>query len=77
MERNDQFTHTLQQKDHENIWHHMSIYNDKAPPIIEQGEGAWITDSLGNRFLDGMSGLWAVNVGYGRERLAKVAYEQT
>lgn len=76
MERNDQFTHTLQQKDHENVWHHMSMHNDRAPIIIEQGEGAWITDSLGNRFLDGMSGLWAVNVGYGRERLAKVAYEQ-
>ncbi len=75
-ERSDQFTHTLQHKDRENIWHHMSIYNEHTPVIIEQGEGAWIKDSLGNRFLDGMSGLWAVNVGYGRERLAKVAYEQ-
>ncbi len=77
MERNDNFTNTLQQKDRENVWHHISIYNEKAPPmIVEHGEGAWITDSAGNRFLDGMSGLWAVNVGYGRERLAQVAYEQ-
>ncbi|QDQ02476.1 aspartate aminotransferase family protein [Lysinibacillus fusiformis] len=77
MERNDNFTNTLQQKDRANVWHHISMYNEKAPPmIVEHGEGAWITDSVGNRFLDGMSGLWAVNVGYGRERLAQVAYEQ-
>ncbi|EON72623.1 aspartate aminotransferase family protein [Lysinibacillus sphaericus] len=77
MERNDNLTNTLQQKDRENVWHHISMYNEKAPPmIVEHGEGAWITDSAGNRFLDGMSGLWAVNVGYGRERLAQVAYEQ-
>ncbi|WP_107948912.1 aspartate aminotransferase family protein [Lysinibacillus parviboronicapiens] len=77
MERNENFTNTLQQKDRENVWHHISMYNEKAPPmIVEHGDGAWITDSGGNRFLDGMSGLWAVNVGYGRERLAQVAYEQ-
>lgn len=77
MERNDNFTNTLQQKDRANVWHHISMYNEKAPPmIVEHGEGAWITDSVGNRFLDGMSGLWAVNVGYGRERLAQVAYDQ-
>ena len=44
--------------------------------IVESGEGAWITDHNGNRYLDGMSGLWCVNVGYGREELAQAAYEQ-
>ncbi len=44
--------------------------------VVESGEGAWITDHNGNRYLDGMSGLWAVNVGYGREELAKAAYDQ-
>lgn len=44
--------------------------------IVESGEGAWITDHEGNRYLDGMSGLWCVNVGYGREELATAAYEQ-
>ncbi|MDV2888448.1 aminotransferase class III-fold pyridoxal phosphate-dependent enzyme, partial [Alkalihalophilus pseudofirmus] len=34
------------------------------------------TDIEGNRYLDGMSGLWCVNVGYGREELAKAAFEQ-
>ncbi len=44
--------------------------------IITRAEGVWLEDSEGNRILDGMSGLWCVNVGYGRERLAKAAYEQ-
>ncbi len=51
MERNENFTNTLQQKDRENVWHHISMYNEKAPPmIVEHGDGAWITDSGGNRF---------------------------
>lgn len=68
---------TLVEKDHENVWHHISSYNEtKRPMIVESGEGAWITDHEGNRYLDGMSGLWCVNVGYGREELATAAYEQ-
>ena len=70
-------TKSLVEKDRENVWHHISAYNEKNPPmVVESGEGAWITDHQGNRYLDGMSGLWAVNVGYGREELAKAAFEQ-
>ncbi|WP_298830110.1 aspartate aminotransferase family protein [uncultured Planococcus sp.] len=68
---------TLVEKDRENVWHHISSYNEtKRPMVVESGEGAWITDHEGNRYLDGMSGLWCVNVGYGREELAAAAYEQ-
>src|SRR5699024_11330094 len=35
-----------------------------------------ITDMNGKKYLDGMSGLWCVNVGYGREELAEAAYDQ-
>ena len=70
-------TKSLVEKDRENVWHHISAYNEKNPPmVVESGEGAWITDHQGNRYLDGMSGLWAVNVGYGREELAEAAFEQ-
>jgi len=48
----------------------------KGSRIIEAAEGCHIVDSDGNRIIDGMSGLWCVNVGYGRERLARVACEQ-
>ena len=44
--------------------------------IITRADGCVITDAEGHSLLDGMAGLWCVNVGYGREELARVAYEQ-
>ena len=44
--------------------------------IITHADGCTITDGDGNRILDGMAGLWCVNVGYGRSELADVAAEQ-
>jgi putrescine aminotransferase len=44
--------------------------------IITRAEGVYLHDSNGERILDGMSGLWCVNVGYGRKELAEVAYRQ-
>jgi len=44
--------------------------------IITRAEGCFIHDGDGNAILDGMAGLWCVQVGYGREELAKAAYEQ-
>lgn len=68
---------SLIEKDRKYVWHHISPYKEEAPPmIVEKGEGSWITDYKGNRYLDAMSGLWCVNVGYGREELAEVAAEQ-
>jgi putrescine---pyruvate transaminase len=44
--------------------------------IIVRGDGIYIWDSEGHRILDAMSGLWCVNVGYGRRELADAAYRQ-
>jgi putrescine aminotransferase len=44
--------------------------------IITRAEGCWIYDGDGNAILDGMAGLWCVQVGYGREELARAAYDQ-
>ncbi len=44
--------------------------------IITHAEGCTITDGDGNRMLDGMAGLWCVNVGYGREELVEAAATQ-
>ena len=66
-----------QEKDQRYVWHAMSGYtSDASPMVVEKGEGAWISDIEGNQYLDGMSGLWCTNVGYGREELAKAAYNQ-
>ena len=44
--------------------------------VITTAKGVYLWDSEGNQIIDGMAGLWCVNVGYGREELAKAAYEQ-
>ena len=55
------------------------VYHPKShanPLVIERGEGVWLYTTDGQKILDGMAGLWNVNVGYGREELAKAAYDQ-
>jgi putrescine---pyruvate transaminase len=52
------------------------IENLGGSRIITHADGCYIYDGDGNRILDGMAGLWCVNVGYGREELVQVAAEQ-
>ncbi len=62
--------------------HHMHPFttNDalakKGARIITRAKGVWLTDSEGETILDGMAGLWCVNVGYGREEIAEAAARQ-
>lgn len=65
----------LLEKDRKYLWHHITPHNDN-PMVIVSGEGSWITDIDGNRYLDGMSGLWCVNVGHGRAEIAEAAADQ-
>lgn len=65
----------LLDKDRKYMWHHISPHNPN-PLIAVSGEGSWITDVDGNRYFDGMSGLWCVNVGHGREEIAEAAAAQ-
>src|ERR1700710_711089 len=48
----------------------------KGSRVITQGDNIYLTDSDGNRILDAMSGLWCVNVGYGRTELIAAATAQ-
>jgi len=64
-------------KDRKFVWHMLFPHQENVSPmVVTEGKGSWITDIHGNRYLDAMSGLWCVNVGYGREELARAAYEQ-
>ncbi len=63
--------------------HHLAPFTDYkelgaggGARIVVKAEGCWLEDSEGGRTLDGMAGLWCVNVGYGRSSLADVAREQ-
>ncbi|MEN8131286.1 MAG: aspartate aminotransferase family protein [Pseudomonadota bacterium] len=75
----NQSTAELQELDRR---HHLHPFTDakalnkKGSRIITRAEGIYVWDSDDNRILDGMAGLWCVNLGYGRKELAEVAYEQ-
>ena len=63
----------------EHLWMHftrMSSFASKPVPTIERGEGAYIWDTNGRRYLDGLSGLFAVQAGHGRVELAEAAAVQ-
>lgn len=49
---------------------------DLANRVIQKGEGVFIEDIEGNRLLDGFSGLYCVNIGYGRQEVAEAIAEQ-
>ncbi|HSM42434.1 MAG TPA: aspartate aminotransferase family protein [Afifellaceae bacterium] len=51
------------------------LARDKCRVIVE-GKGIWITDSEGNRIIDGMAGLWCAQVGHGRQEIADAVHEQ-
>ncbi len=48
----------------------------KGARVMTRAEGVYVWDSEGNKIFDGMSGLWCVNVGYGRKELADAASQQ-
>src|SRR5215475_6302617 len=63
----------------EHLWMHftrMSSYRERPVPVIVRGEGPYIWDAHGRRYLDGLSGLFAVQAGHGRAELAEAAGKQ-
>lgn len=52
------------------------VWNDPKLPIIVKGDGCYLIDEDGNRFLDGLAGLFCANIGHGRQDIPKAAYEQ-
>jgi adenosylmethionine-8-amino-7-oxononanoate aminotransferase len=64
-------------RDH--LWMHftrMSTYAQSDVPVIVRGEGPYIYDDKGKRYLDGLAGLFVVQAGHGREELAEAAAKQ-
>jgi len=67
----------LLKADKEYLIHPLYHPQDHGEPLIfVKGEGAILTDVNGRQYIDGLSGLWNVNVGHGRKELAKAAEEQ-
>jgi adenosylmethionine-8-amino-7-oxononanoate aminotransferase len=70
-------TSELSAKADRHLWGHFARHGAGiTPPIITRGEGIHIWDSEGNKFIDGLSGLFVVQVGHGRAELAEAAAKQ-
>ena len=72
-------TAAIQALDTAHFLHPFTDYKDLATRgarVITKADGIYIWDSEGKRLLDAMSGLWCVNVGYGRRELADAAHQQ-
>lgn len=70
---------TIQAQDAAHFLHPFTDFKDLASrgsKVIVKAEGYYVWDAEGNKMLDAMSGLWCVNVGYGREELANAARNQ-
>src|SRR5213595_3844490 len=61
------------------LWMHftrMSGYESQEVPIITRGEGCYVWDEHGNRYLDALSALFCVNIGHGRADLVQAGADQ-
>ena len=53
-----------------------SSFRQTGSLILTEAKGAYVVDSEGTRYLDGIGGLWCVNIGYGREEMAQALAQQ-
>jgi adenosylmethionine-8-amino-7-oxononanoate aminotransferase len=69
----------LQELAKRHLWMHftrMGAYEDQDVPIITRGEGCYVYDEHGKRYLDGLSALFCVNAGHGRAEIGEAMAEQ-
>jgi adenosylmethionine-8-amino-7-oxononanoate aminotransferase len=69
----------LQEQAKRHLWMHftrMGSYEDHDVPLIVRGEGCYVYDEHGKRYLDGLSALYCVNAGHGRAELGQAAADQ-
>jgi len=70
---------SVQEAAKRNLWLHftrMSAYADSDVPVIVRGSGAYVFDQRGQRYLDGLSGLFVSQVGHGRKEIAEAGARQ-
>ena len=72
-------TAAIQQMDSAHYLHPFTDFQDlasKGARVMVRGDGVYLWDSQGKKIVDGMSGLWCVNVGYGRTSISQAVYRQ-
>src|SRR5690349_9265547 len=73
-------TSSLQDLAKRHLWLHyarMGAYDEGAPvPVLVRGDGCHVWDEHGNRYFDGLSALFCVNIGHGRADIAQAGADQ-
>ena len=70
---------TLETRDTRSVIHgltNLQRHLELGPTVIESGHGVWVRDNHGREYIEAMSGLWCIALGYGDKRLAAVAARQ-
>src|SRR5215218_195730 len=71
---------SLQEQAQRHLWMHFTRMGSFGPdhdvPIIVRGDGCYVWDDHGNRYLDGLSALFCVNIGHGRADVAQAGADQ-
>lgn len=57
-------------------WTDFTSFRDTGSMVLGNGDGAHVSDASGRRYLDGIGGLWCVNIGYGRTEMAEAIAKQ-
>ena len=57
-------------------WDDIARLGKNQRTVVEKGDGVYVYDSDGKRLLDGPGGMWCVNIGHGREEMARAIYDQ-
>ena len=65
--------------DQAHVWHPMlqhQVLDDTDLMVLKEAHGTTVVDAENREYLDALSGLWNVNVGYGRKQIADAVYDQ-
>lgn len=54
----------------------LSAHEDRGPFIVKKGDGVYVSDDEGKRYIEGLAGLWCTSLGFSEERLVKAAIRQ-
>ncbi len=75
----DYDTEEIRRKDRDHFihpWTNFATFKDEGSDVMAESEGVYVFNSDGDRFIDGIAGLWCVNIGYGRDEMAQAIADQ-
>ena len=54
----------------------LKVHESDGPLVITEGDGVFVSDENGKKYLEGLAGLWNASLGFSERRLAEAAYRQ-